>query len=92
MVRGLAIQKGLFSHQDHRRFSWAETVGPSRGSKLVAKAWTDGGPTHSCKLVRVAKQYSALSVDSAEPAPLIARPQQPGPERQRNGTGSATSP
>ena len=40
-VRGLAIQSGLFSHEDHRRFSeWAETIGPSRDSKLVAKVWT----------------------------------------------------
>jgi len=43
-VRELAIQKGLFSHEDHRRFSeWAETIGPSRGYKLVAKVWTAGG-------------------------------------------------
>jgi thiocyanate hydrolase subunit gamma len=48
-VRELAIQKGLLSHEDHRRFSeWGETIGPSGGSKLVAKAWTDGDPTHSC--------------------------------------------
>ena len=41
-VRELAIEKGLFSEEDHRRFSeWAESIGPSRGSKLVAKAWTD---------------------------------------------------
>jgi len=59
-VRELAIQKG-FSNEDHRRFSeWAETIGPSRGSKVVAKAWTDGGPTHSCQLVQVAQRYSAL--------------------------------
>jgi hypothetical protein len=43
-VRELAIAKG-FSNEDHRRFSeWAETIGPSRGSKLAAKAWTDRGP------------------------------------------------
>jgi thiocyanate hydrolase subunit gamma len=36
-VRELAIQKGLFSRQDHRRFSqWGETIGPSSGSKLAA--------------------------------------------------------
>ena len=39
-VRELAIQKGLFSHEDHRRFSeWAETIGPSRGSKLVGMGY-----------------------------------------------------
>ena len=41
-VRELAIEKGLFSMEDHRRFSeWAESIGPTGGSKLVAKAWTD---------------------------------------------------
>ena len=41
-VRELAIEKGLFSTEDHRRFSeWAESIGPSGGSKLVAKAWVD---------------------------------------------------
>ena len=30
-VRELAIEKGLFSEEDHRRFSeWAESIGPSR--------------------------------------------------------------
>lgn len=41
-VRELAIEKGLFSAEDHRRFSeWASQVGPAGGSRLVAKAWTD---------------------------------------------------
>jgi thiocyanate hydrolase gamma subunit len=41
-VRELAIEKGLFSTEDHRRFSeWAESLGPTGGSKLVVKAWTD---------------------------------------------------
>lgn len=41
-VRELAIEKGLFSQEDHRRFSeWAESIGPQGGSRLVAKAWTD---------------------------------------------------
>ncbi|MDJ0429140.1 nitrile hydratase subunit alpha, partial [Rhodococcus fascians] len=38
----MSIEHGLFSREDHRRFSeWAESVGPSGGSKLVAKAWVD---------------------------------------------------
>lgn len=42
VLRELAIEKGLFSAEDHRRFSeWAESIGPSGGSKMVAKAWTD---------------------------------------------------
>jgi len=41
-VRELAIEKGLFTAQDHRRFTeWAESIGPSAGSRLVAKAWRD---------------------------------------------------
>ncbi|WP_019925635.1 thiocyanate hydrolase subunit gamma [Nocardia sp. BMG111209] len=41
-VRELSIEKGLFSAEDHRRFSeWAENIGPAGGSRLVAKAWTD---------------------------------------------------
>lgn len=41
-LRELAIEKGLFSAEDHRRFTeWAESIGPSAGSRMVAKAWTD---------------------------------------------------
>src|SRR3954468_3194328 len=41
-VRELAIEKGLFSADDHRKFTeWAESIGPAGGSRLVAKAWVD---------------------------------------------------
>src|SRR5262249_45876182 len=41
-VRELAIEKGLFTAEDHRRFTeWAEQIGPAAGSRLVAKAWSD---------------------------------------------------
>lgn len=41
-VRELAIEKGLFSAEDHRRFlEWAQSIGPHGGSRLVAKAWVD---------------------------------------------------
>ncbi len=41
-VRELAIEKGLFTAEDHRKFTeWAESIGPAAGSRLVAKAWTD---------------------------------------------------
>ena len=43
-VRELAIEKGLFTAEDHRRFTeWAEHIGPAAGSRLVAKAWSDPG-------------------------------------------------
>src|SRR5277367_4068889 len=41
-VRELAIEKGLFTAEDHRKFTeWAEAIGPAAGSRLVAKAWSD---------------------------------------------------
>src|SRR5689334_18173553 len=41
-VRELAIEKGLFTAEDHRKFAeWAESIGPAGGSRLTAKAWTD---------------------------------------------------
>jgi thiocyanate hydrolase subunit gamma len=41
-VRELAIEKGLFTADDHRKFTeWAEQIGPAGGSRLVAKAWSD---------------------------------------------------
>jgi thiocyanate hydrolase gamma subunit len=41
-LRELAIEKGLFSPDDHRRFmEWAERIGPHGGSRLVARAWLD---------------------------------------------------
>jgi len=41
-LRELAIEKGLFSADDHRRFmEWAESRSPAAGSRLVAKAWLD---------------------------------------------------
>jgi hypothetical protein len=41
-VRELAIEKGVFSAEDHRRFlEWHQSSGPHGGSRLVAKAWVD---------------------------------------------------
>jgi thiocyanate hydrolase gamma subunit len=43
-VRELAIEKGLFTAEDHRKFAeWAESIRPAGGSRLAAKAWTDPG-------------------------------------------------
>jgi thiocyanate hydrolase gamma subunit len=39
-VRELAIEKGVFTAEDHRRFTeFAEQIGPAPGARLVAKAW-----------------------------------------------------
>ena len=41
-VRELCIERGLFTAEDHRRFTeFAESIGPAAGSRLVAKVWTD---------------------------------------------------
>jgi thiocyanate hydrolase gamma subunit len=49
-VRELAIEKGLFTAEDHRRFTeWAESIGPAAGSRLVAKAWIN--PTFKARLL-----------------------------------------
>jgi thiocyanate hydrolase gamma subunit len=43
-VRELAIEHGLFTAEDHRKFTeWTESIGPAAGSRLVAKAWSDPG-------------------------------------------------
>lgn len=41
-VRELAIEKGLFSADDHRRWTeYMHTLGPLPAARLVAKAWVD---------------------------------------------------
>ncbi len=41
-VRELAIEKGLFTAEDHRRFAeFAHGIGPLPAARLVAKAWLD---------------------------------------------------
>jgi thiocyanate hydrolase subunit gamma len=41
-VRELAIEKGVFTAEDHRRFTeFAEQIGPAPGARLVARAWLD---------------------------------------------------
>lgn len=41
-LRELAIEKGLFTPEDHRQYTeFAEAMGPTPASRLVAKAWTD---------------------------------------------------
>ncbi len=41
-VRELAIEKGLFTAEDHRQFTeYAHSIGPLPAARLVAKAWLD---------------------------------------------------
>jgi thiocyanate hydrolase gamma subunit len=41
-VRELAIEKGVFTAEDHRRFTeFAEQIGPTPAARLVARAWRD---------------------------------------------------
>jgi thiocyanate hydrolase subunit gamma len=66
-VRELAIEHGLFTAEDHRRFTeWAESVGPAAGSRLVAKAWTD--PAFKARLLEDGTNVSKeIGIDWAEP-------------------------
>jgi thiocyanate hydrolase gamma subunit len=66
-VRELAIEHGLFTAEDHRRFTeWAESVGPAAGSRLVAKAWTD--PVFKKRLLEDGTNAcKEVGVDWAEP-------------------------
>lgn len=41
-LRELAIEKGLFTAEDHRHFTeYAEQINPAPGARMVAKAWLD---------------------------------------------------
>ena len=43
-VTGLLIEKGIFSADDMRvQIERMDALGPARGARLVARAWTDGG-------------------------------------------------
>src|SRR5215472_6841449 len=66
-VRELAIEKGLFTAEDHRRFTeWAEQIGPAGGSRLVAKAWSD--PAFKARLLGDAvAACREIGIDWAEP-------------------------
>jgi hypothetical protein len=66
-VRELAIERGLFTAEDHRSFTeWAESLGPINGSRLVAKAWTD--PAFKARVLQDAvKACQELGLDWAEP-------------------------
>ncbi len=66
-VRELAIEKGLFTAEDHRKFTeWAEQIGPAAGSRLVAKAWTD--PAFKARLLADAvAACREIGVDWSEP-------------------------
>jgi thiocyanate hydrolase subunit gamma len=66
-VRELAIEKGLFTAEDHRKFTeWAEHIGPAAGSRLVAKAWAD--PAFKARLLANAvAACREIGIDWKEP-------------------------
>ncbi|WP_433087215.1 thiocyanate hydrolase subunit gamma [Dactylosporangium sp. CA-052675] len=66
-VRSLAIEKGIFSAEDHRRFSeWADSRSPMYGSKMVAKAWVD--PAYKERLLADGTEASKeVGVDWLDP-------------------------
>ena len=69
-VRELAIEHGLFTAEDHRKFTeWAEAVGPAAGSRLVAKAWAD--PAFKARVLEDAtKACKEIGIDWVEPTGL----------------------
>src|SRR6516164_5652660 len=70
-VLEIAIEHGLFTAEDHRKFTeWAESVGPAAGSRLVAKAWTD--PAFKARLLDDGtKACKEVGVDWAEPTSAV---------------------
>ena len=43
-LRELCIEKGIFTAEDHRRFTeFAEQIGPTPAARMVARAWLDPG-------------------------------------------------
>ena len=66
-VRELAIEKGLFTAEDHRVFSeWNDARSPAAGSRMVAKAWTD--PAYKARVFSDPLAASKeVGVDWAEP-------------------------
>ncbi len=66
-VRELSIEHGLFTAEEHRRFTeWAESIGPAGGSRLVAKAWVD--PEFKKRVLENATEAcKEIGVDWSEP-------------------------
>ena len=66
-VRELCIEHGLFTAEDHRRFTeWTESVGRAAGSRLVAKAWND--PAFKTRVLEDAtKACKEIGIDWTEP-------------------------
>ena len=66
-VRELAIEHGLFTVEDHRRFTeFAESIGPAGGSRFVAKVWTD--PAFKARAMEdPVKACLEIGIDWSEP-------------------------
>src|SRR5437763_15301893 len=73
-VRELAIERGLFTAEDHRKFTeWAEQIGPAGGSRLVAKAWTDP----SFKVLMLPPEVEIRVEDSNQKCRFMVLPMRP---------------
>jgi nitrile hydratase len=66
-VREICIEKGLFSAEDHRKFTeFAEHIGPTPAARMVAKAWLD--PEYKKQVMTDAVAASkAVGVDYLNP-------------------------
>jgi hypothetical protein len=65
-VREICIEKGLFSAEDHRKFTeFAEHIGPTPAARMVAKAWLD--PEYKKLVMTDALASKAVGVDYLNP-------------------------
>lgn len=66
-VRELCIERGLFTAEEHRRFTeFSESIGPSGGSRMVAKMWTD--PAFKTRAMQdPVKACLEIGIDWAQP-------------------------
>ena len=69
-VTGLLIEQGVFSADDLRaQIEHMETIGPARGARLVARAWTDAG--FRKRLIADAKNAAAECGIDIGPIPIL---------------------
>ena len=69
-VTGLLIEKGVFSADDLRaQIEHMDTIGPARGARLVARAWSDGAFRE--RLVADSKSAAAELGMDIGPIPIL---------------------
>ena len=76
-VTGLLIEKGVFSADEMRaQVEHMDALGPARGARLVARAWTDGGFRE--RLLADSKAAAAELGMDLGPIPILVMENTPG--------------